>query len=64
MGLETELMTPKDASELWGISARRVQILCAKGQVKGAVRIGRTWIIPKGTPKPIDGRTKAAKPRR
>jgi hypothetical protein len=61
MGLESKLMTPKEAAVQWGISERRVQVLCDKGQVCGAVRIGRTWIIPKGTPKPIDGRTKAAK---
>jgi hypothetical protein len=61
MGLESELMTTKEASELWGITTRRVQVLCDKGKVQGAVRMGRTWIIPKGTPKPIDGRTKAAK---
>jgi len=61
MGLESELMTTTEASELWGISMRRVQILCDIGKVKGAVRMGRTWIIPRGTPKPIDGRTKAAK---
>ncbi|MCL2050752.1 MAG: helix-turn-helix domain-containing protein [Lachnospiraceae bacterium] len=61
MGLENELMTTMEAAELWGISMRRVQILCDNGKVKGAVRMGRTWIIPKGTPKPIDGRTKAAK---
>lgn len=61
MGLESELMTAKDAAELWGITPRRVQILCDNGKVSGAVRMGRTWIIPKGTPKPIDGRTKAAK---
>lgn len=61
MGLESELMTTNEAAELWGITTRRVQVLCDNGQVKGAVRMGRTWIIPKGTPKPIDGRTKAAK---
>ena len=61
MGLENELMTTMEAAELWGISMRRVQILCDNGKVKGAVRMGRTWIIPKGTPRPIDGRTKAAK---
>ena len=61
MGLESELMTTTEAAELWGISMRRVQILCENGKVNGAVRMGRTWIIPKGTPKPIDGRTKAAK---
>ena len=61
MGLENELMTTTEAAELWGISMRRVQILCDNGKVKGAVRMGRTWIIPKGTSKPIDGRTKTAK---
>jgi len=61
MGFENELMTTIEAAELWGITPRRVQVLCDNGRVKGAVRMGRTWIIPKGTPKPIDGRTKAAK---
>ena len=61
MGLENELMTTNEAAELWGITTRRVQVLCDKGQVDGAVRMGRTWIIPRGTPKPLDGRTKAAK---
>jgi FMN phosphatase YigB (HAD superfamily) len=61
MGLESELMTAKEAAEQWGITTRRVQYLCDNGQVDGAIRMGRTWIIPKGTPKPIDGRTKAAK---
>ena len=61
MELESELMATNEAAELWGITPRRVQILCGNGKVKGAFRMGRTWIIPKGTPKPIDGRTKAAK---
>jgi len=60
MNLEAELMTTAEAAELWGISTRRVQILCDKGKVMGAVRMGRTWIIPRGTTKPIDGRTKDA----
>ena len=61
MGLESELMTTNEAAELWGITKRRVQVLCDNGKVNGAIRMGRTWIIPKGTPKPIDGRTKSAK---
>jgi hypothetical protein len=61
MGLESELMTASDAAKEWGITPRRVQVLCDKGQVDGAVRMGRTWIIPKDAPKPLDGRTKAAK---
>ena len=57
-----QYMTPKQAGELWGISERRVQVLCVNGQVDGAERIGgKVWLIPKDAPKPIDGRTKAAK---
>ena len=61
MDIQAELMTTAEAAELWGISTRRTQILCDNGKVKGAVRLGKTWIIPRGTPKPTDGRTKAAK---
>ena len=45
----------------WGISPRRLQTLCAQGKIDGATRFGRAWMIPKGTPKPVDGRTKAAR---
>ena len=57
-----QYITPKQAGKLWGISERRVQVLCVNGQVTGAERFGgKVWLIPKDTPKPIDGRTKAAK---
>ena len=57
-----DYITPKQAGELWGISERRVQVLCVNGQVQGAQRLGgKVWLIPKGAAKPIDGRTKAAK---
>lgn len=49
-----------DAAKEWGISHRRIQTLCAEGKVPGAARFGRAWMIPQGTPKPKDGRTKAA----
>jgi hypothetical protein len=57
-----DYITPREAAELWGISVRRVQVLCANGQIKGVERLGGTaWVIPKSAPKPLDGRTKAAK---
>jgi len=57
-----EYMTPKQAGELWGITERRVQALCVAGRVQGVARLGgKVWLIPTGTPKPIDGRTKEAK---
>ena len=45
----------------WGISARRLQTLCAQGKIEGATRFGRAWMIPKNAPKPADGRTKSAR---
>jgi len=56
-----EWITAKEAAILWGITSRRVQILCDTGKVKGAQKLGNMWLIPKGAQKPIDGRTKAAK---
>jgi len=56
--MELDWITPQQAAELWGISDRRVQALCVNGQVDGAVRLGRGWLIPKSTQKPPDGRSK------
>ena len=33
-------------AERWGISTRRIQILCGEGRVPGAIRIGSVWGIP------------------
>ena len=56
-----DIMTTKDAAELWGISIRRVQALCDSGKIPSANKIGDVWLMPKGTQKPPDGRYKAAK---
>ena len=51
-------ITAQEAADAWGLSGRRVQVLCSNGQVEGALRLKRGWLIPKGTPKPADGRAK------
>ena len=56
-----EYMTTAEAAEKWGIKTRRVQELCEIGRVESAKRLGYMWVIPIGTEKPIDGRTKEAK---
>ena len=56
-----EYITTKEAADLWGVKIRQVQALCEKGQINNVSRLGSIWVIPKGTPKPIDGRTKQAK---
>ncbi|MBP5255680.1 MAG: cell filamentation protein Fic, partial [Clostridia bacterium] len=44
------------AAEKWGISARRVRVLCAEGKVPGVIRKGNLYMIPENAPKPLDGR--------
>ena len=53
-------MNTKKASELWGISDRRIRLLCAQGKIEGAELIGKTWYIPDDASKPIDGRFKTS----
>ena len=55
--MDLEWITPKEAGNKWGIKARQVQSMCAKGKIAGVVRLGQIWLIPKDATKPIDGRT-------
>ncbi len=41
-----EFITAEVAAEKWGISKRRVQMLCANGRVDGAFKHGGVWAIP------------------
>lgn len=52
-------ITVKQASEKWGISDRRIRVLCAEGKVSGAYQEGRGWRIPADARKPADGRYKS-----
>lgn len=39
-------ITVKEAAEKWGVTVRRVQDLCKRGEIPGALRWERTWMIP------------------
>ena len=52
-------MSVKQVAERWGISDRRVRILCAEGKIPGAWQEGRGWKIPFDAEKPADGRFKS-----
>ncbi len=54
-------LTAKEAAERWGVSTRRVQVLCDQGKIPGVIRFGNTWAIPKDAVKPVDGRYKKEK---
>ncbi len=55
-----ELMSAKTAAEKWGITQRRVAVLCAEGRVPGAAIIGNSWVIPEDAQKPVDARSSHA----
>ena len=50
-----------ETSRKWGISKRRIQILCAENRIPGAMRIGNYWAIPEDAVKPKDGRIKSGR---
>ena len=54
-----EYMTVQEAASQWNISARRVQVLCRNGQLSGAIKAGKSWLIPKSCTKPEDQRIRS-----
>ena len=58
MELFNEYVKIEEIAKEWGVTPRRVQLLCSNGRIEGATRFGREWMIPKDTKKPLDGRTK------
>lgn len=51
-----EYMGIREASEKWGISDSRIRLLCREGRIQGAKKIGRNWVIPFDSIKPMDAR--------
>ena len=49
-------ISTKEVSEKWGISDRRVRVLCNERRIEGAIKIGRNWSIPADAIKPVDAR--------
>ena len=46
-----------EAAAKWGISARRVRLLCEQGRIAGVERKGNLYMIPEDAEQPIDART-------
>lgn len=49
-------ITTIEMSKLWGISARRIALLCEQERIEGAIKKGKTWLIPEDAEKPADKR--------
>lgn len=50
-----------EAAKKWGISQKRVQVLCRGRRIDGVMRVGNVWIIPDDAQKPTDARIKNGK---
>lgn len=53
-----KFMSAKEAANKWGISQRRVAVLCSENRITDAAMIGNMWIIPATAEKPADARSK------
>lgn len=52
-----EFMSARETADKWGISQRRVAVLCSENRIKNAIMIGNMWLIPTSANKPIDARS-------
>ena len=51
-----KFMSAREAADKWGISQRRVAVLCADNRIADAIMVGNMWIIPITAEKPEDAR--------
>lgn len=55
------MKTCKEMAKLWGVTERTVTTFCKTGKIPGAVKEGKSWRIPDGAEKPVDGRILSGK---
>ncbi|MFV0395072.1 MAG: MerR family transcriptional regulator [Coprobacillaceae bacterium] len=51
-------LTTQDIAKRWGITSRMVAYYCKEGKIPGAIKKGKTWLIPIDASPPTDGRVK------
>lgn len=49
-----EYMSAKEAADKWGISSKKIGVLCSEQRIAEATKVGNTWMIPISAEKPID----------
>ncbi len=56
-GNSMEFISAGEAADKWGISQRRVAVLCSENRIDNATKVGNMWIIPATAEKPLDARS-------
>lgn len=52
------VISVKEAAMRWELAERTVRGLCIGGKIPGAIKNGRSWLIPAGAEKPVENRIK------
>lgn len=47
-----EYLSIRQTAEKWGLSKRRVQVLCVEERIPGAMKVDYSWVIPADAQKP------------
>ena len=48
-----EYIKVSQAAEKWGLSPRRVRLLCAQNRIDGVIQKGKLYMIPENAPSPL-----------
>jgi Fic family protein len=60
--ISLEYIKVSEAAQKWGLSPRRVRVLCAENRIGGVIQKGKLYMIPANAEKPDDARaTKSTK---
>ncbi len=52
-----DYISAREAADKWGISQRRVAVLCSENRINNAAMVGNMWLIPATAKKPLDARS-------
>lgn len=56
-----EYLSVRQTAEKWGLSKRRIQVLCSENRIPGAMKVDSSWVIPADAEKPVDARIRSGK---
>ena len=54
-------VTVNEIAKKWEVKPRNIPMMCLKGKIKGAEKIGNIWMIPVDAERPLDERIKSGK---
>ena len=55
--MASDYKTIRQVADEWGVTVRRVQMLCNDGKIPGAIKYGKSWILPVDVVRPFDKRS-------